>query len=316
VVGHGRSVKVEPDQVQSWFADLLPVAGTEDEVDEEADDSEPVEPPPPEVEAIPRPPAAASAEITAATQAADAQSIMATVTAPPTEGPAVVRRRGNYSSAVLAAGTAQRVLLGTALTTIIAAVTLWVLNSRLEAFKTGASDTFDAALSVARLADWGTRPLVLIGVAASLWYVMRWTAVAYANIPSFGRTRLRLPLSAVPWSFLVPGLNVVAPRRLINDAWRAADEGHFGGQDWMLQPGNRWTGIAWLAGAGGTALHFAGWLVGNASVDAAITSNRLAMLGYVAACGALLSGVMMIQRVTERQEARNAELDEIAEAFV
>ncbi len=211
-----------------------------------------------------------------------------------------------------AAATAQRALLSTTLTTVIAAIALLVLNSRLEAFRQGSTDTFDSALSIANLADWGARPLVVVGVAASGWYVMRWTTIVYGNILSFGKTVLRLPPSAVPWAFFVPILNFFAPRRLINDAWRAADERHQGGKDWMLLRGNVWTGVAWLAGAVALALHAAGWRVGNRTVDAAIGSNRLAMLGYLAIGAAAGCAVMMIQRITERQESRNAELDAMA----
>lgn len=276
VVSQGRSVRVDASQVQSWFADLLPV-----------DEAPPI------------------------TTEGDAPQVVAT---PPTERAPepVPQRRGVYTSPAMAAGTAQRVLLSTAIISFIAAAALWVLNGRLEAFKNTQPGTFDSALSVARLADWGTRPLTLLAIGLSVWYLMRWTAIAYGNIFSFGRTSLRLPQTAIPWAFFVPGLNAVAPRRLINDAWRAADSGMYGGQDWMLQHGNRWTNTAWTLGAAAAVFHLVGWRIGNGTVDEAMASNRWAMLGYVAVALAMLGSVMMVQRVTDRQEARNRELEKVS----
>ena len=268
VVEHGRSVKVDPGRVEAWFADLQPVGESSGAVTPEiVDNVGPDESTPGTggVELISRSIAsAAEAELSAADtirREASARSA-----APPV-------RRSAYTSAAQAAGTVQRTLFSAGIITLIAAATLWILNSRLEAFKAGAPDTFDSALAVGRLADFGTRPLVVLGVVASGWFLMRWTVIVYGNIPSFGRTSLRLPTSAVRWMFVIPGVNLFVPRRLIDGAWRGADATHFGGRDWMLQPGNRWTSPTWAGGTVAIALHLIGWRTGSSSVDSAIAAK-------------------------------------------
>lgn len=284
VVGRGRSIKVEAAQVRSWFTDLLPV-------DEQAADGDREEPSPGDERPPPTP--------------------ESTATPVPT---ASVRTRSPFTSAALAAGTAQRALLSTALIAGIAAGTLLALNTRLAAFKGGAPESFDAALTLAGLADWGTRPLTIIAIVASMWYLMRWTGIVYSNIFSFGKTSLRLPPTAIPWAFFVPGLNLLAAPRLINDAWRAADPTSRGGPDWMLQPGNRWTRLTWSAAIVSIGFHLVGWTIGSSTVDAAIAANRWAAAGWIAVVVAAGSAVLMVQRVTERQERRNEELDAAATA--
>lgn len=288
VVGRGRSVKVEASQVRSWFTDLLPV----DEAAEPSGDTA--------VES--------DAEAVASPVSSDDVSSTppARVAAPAPTGS--VPARSPYTSAALAAGTAQRALLSTALIAGIAAGTLLALNNRLAAFKGGAPESFDAALTLAGLADWGTRPLTLMAIVAGMWYLMRWTGIVYSNIFSFGKTTLRLPPTAIPWAFFVPGLNLLAAPRLINDAWRAADPASRRGSDWMLQPGNRWTRIAWSAAIASVGLHLVGWTIGSATVDAAIAANRWAAAGWIAVVIAAGAAVLMVQRVTERQERRNEEL--------
>lgn len=282
VVGRGRSVRVEASQVRSWFTDLLPVDETKskDTEDEDERSSPPVEPSSAPAAPVPQPPAR----------------------------PVTVRTRSPYTSAALAAGTAQRALLSTAIIAAIASGTLLALNNRLAAFKGGAPESFDAAVTLAGLADWGTRPLALVGIVMSAWYLMRWTAIVYSNIFSFGKTSLRLPPTAVPWAFLVPGFNLIAPPRLINDAWRAADPSSRGGQDWMLQPGNRWIRLTWGAATVSVVLHAVGWTVGSSTVDAAIAANRWAAAGWAAAVVAAGAAVLMVQHVTERQERRHEQL--------
>jgi hypothetical protein len=279
VFGRGRSVRVEASQVRSWFTDLLPVderSPTETKSDSAEPDTALSAASPP-VRSQPRP------QVT-------------------------TRPRSPYTSPALAAGTAQRALLSTALMAVIAAGTLLALNDRLAAFKRGAPESFDAAVTVAGLADWGTRPLAILALVLSLWYLMRWTAIVYSNIFSFGKTSLRLPPTAVPWAFFVPGFNLLVPPRLINDAWRAADPSSGAGQDWMLQPGNRWTTATWGAATISIVLHAVGWTVGSASVDAAIAANRWAAAGWGAATVAAGAAVLTVQRVTEHQERRHREL--------
>ena len=49
--------------------------------------------------------------------------------------------------------------------------------------------------------------------------------------------------------------------------------------------------------------------MGNATVEAAIASNRWAMAGYIAIAVGMVAGVVMVQQITDRQESRNGTLD-------
>lgn len=285
----GRSVKVSPDQVSAWFEDLLPVELRVGETTSET--SVVVEPAATEADA-------AHVRITVdTTSAADDRPL----TVPPPPG-------GGYTSAALAAASAQRMLLGAGLVSFVAAGTMLVLNMRLRSFRDGDAEAFDAAVSVGRLADYGTRPLVVIAIAMAWWLLIRWAEIVYGNVASFGRTNQRLPPESVRWSFMIPVVNLITPRRLINDAFRAAGDARTAGRDWLNLPGNVWTTAAWSFGLVALGAHLVGWWLGSATVDAAVAANDWAMLGYLAQVGATAASGKMIQQVTDRQEHRRAAL--------
>ncbi len=63
--------------------------------------------------------------------------------------------------------------------------------------------------------------LVLIALATVL--VIAWTRRTYRNLPALNVIDLRLRPAWAMWGWLIPGVNLVLPKRVVDDTWRASD---------------------------------------------------------------------------------------------
>jgi hypothetical protein len=210
---------------------------------------------------------------------------------------------------VHALGTALVVLLGANL--VVDVVAFFDDGERRRIFTRLAEGTVsvaEAAASDSRTQAIATAQLLLLAATGVLTFV--WLYRVYVNAGRFGS---QLPHRArwAVWAWLVPFLNFVRPRRIVDQAWRASDP--------ALPPGNA---VAWTA-ARTSAVIMTWWVVFLVSsilsnVGARLTTseaNSAVREGYgvlvladgLDAVAAVLFAVV-VWRLTARQAARIAAL--------
>ncbi len=199
---------------------------------------------------------------------------------------------------------AQLAFLAVGSVAIAAVVALVILNNRLEEFGVAVEGEYARVETAQRVVDTWLRPvLVALGVGALALFAV-WGHRVYANLTAFGKQDLRLPTHAALWSWIVPIVNLVIPRRLIDDAWRGSDVYAFTDPDWKARPGNAWLRTAWWAGGAFIVFTIIGQFVGAATVEKAMDANAWAMLGYGALIVCCLAAVRTIAAITDRQDTR------------
>jgi hypothetical protein len=154
-----------------------------------------------------------------------------------------------------------RSLLGPAqLARTLLAVTSWVAAAlaaaigaqmalRIDALSTSLPDGTGANLGAARAAlGWA----VLASTAAAVAGFVAWTARAHRNLPALGVREGRLAGAWAVVGSLLPGANLVVPKRVVDDLWRASSPrlAPFPGTGWQRRRVgelvHRWWAL-WLA---------------------------------------------------------------------
>jgi hypothetical protein len=150
------------------------------------------------------------------------------------------------------------------------------------------------------------RPTLLAVGVLTLVALIRWTYRSYHNVRSFGKEDLRFGSAAAVWAWLIPGVNLVVPPLLMNDAWRAADVYARDDIRWRRRRGNTWTWIAFVALAISIAAAGLSFVPSRATLQGAIDANRL----LIGAAGALVMAAAAMARavstITRRQQSRLA----------
>ncbi len=185
------------------------------------------------------------------------------------------------------------------------ALALFLLNNRIADVATG-SGSISGMAAAQTLVNGRLRPVLVAAAVITGIALMVWTYRAYANLPSFGKIDLRAPRSAAVWAWLLPGVNLVLPPLLVNDAWRGADVYARDDVKWKRRKGNPWI-VVFVIGiviaGGSTAMSLLG---DRTSFQGAIDANRwliIAAAGVVIACTGLARA---IDAVTARQRQRMA----------
>lgn len=222
----------------------------------------------------------------------------------PDESVDVAAAISRFRDAAPVGQVAQLAFLAVGSVAIAAVVALVILNNRLEEFGVAVEGDYARVETAQRVVDTWLRPvLVALGAAAVVLFAI-WGHRVYANLAAFGKRDLRLPTHAALWSWLVPVVNLVIPRRLIDDAWRGSDVYAFTDPEWKARPGNAWLRTAWWAGGAFIIFTIIGQLEGAATVENAMDANAWAMLGYGALIVCCLAAVRTISAVTDRQDTR------------
>lgn len=207
-------------------------------------------------------------------------------------------------------GVALQVILflGIAIATVVGTLDTWLLARSTDALLVGpASSTLLRVRDAMELTAAG---LVLVGGVV----LVAWMRRAYANLPALAVGDLRFAPGWVVWGWLVPGLNLVRPKQLMDDVWRASDprEQPFSGR-WRDAAGSTWCQIWWWGLLLGAALGLAGHdlIASNAArsvsdpadLQVGLLVSGLAAFLLAAAAMALL---VVVQQIADRQDERAA----------
>ena len=177
---------------------------------------------------------------------------------------------------------------------------LWLLSA------SGPDTAVDELISITEMMD-----LVALVQLASLIVggvlFLAWFHRAYGNIRALGVSEPRYRRGWAVGAWFIPVANLVIPKQLANDLWRAGDpELQPRDPGWQSRPVAalvHWWWVFYLVGSGLSSL--AGNLIGDAAsigaMNTAVAIDATAQALWIAAA---LTGTRVIGRSTERQELR------------
>ncbi len=146
--------------------------------------------------------------------------------------------------------------------------------------------------------------LVLGGVL-----VISWMRLAYRNLPALAVGDLRFNEHWVVWGWLVPGLNLIRPKQVMDDLWRASHPlAPPFSSSWRVGPAPVWSIVWWSTFVIGGSLAVVSELV--APTTAAVgTANARPTLALASCVSLLLAGAagslrILVQQINQRQNAR------------
>ena len=165
-----------------------------------------------------------------------------------------------------------------------------------------ASDSRQAAIGIVQIALY---------LVAAIFF-LRWFRRAYRNLPALGTTYLRWSPGWSVGYWFIPIWNLVRPKQLANDIWRASDPERPASDGDAWRKANVpsllawWWGVFLLAGFVG---RYAGRASSNASdIDAFLHSSRALIACDVLSVIAAVLAITVVRRTTARQEARATRL--------
>lgn len=142
-----------------------------------------------------------------------------------------------------------------------------------------------------------------IGLVTGVAFVM-WLRRIYRNLRALGVRWMRLSPGWAVWAWFVPGFNLIAPKRMLDDIWRATglEAPHPIGDRWRRGPVPWWLHAWWVLFVGAAAL-----LIAGAWIDSGLDDRGAVLMLVLAAALSLVvlpAAVLVIGGVTRRQEAR------------
>jgi hypothetical protein len=173
-----------------------------------------------------------------------------------------------------------------------------------------------AAVADAEQAAWDARLSLLAGLQAGLYLAtgvafIAWFHRACQNLVAFGTEALRFTTGWAVGAWLVPILNLVRPKQLADDLWRATDPAlpDQPGAAWKQVRVPPWLHAWWLLWVLWWA---AGILARDPGQDASLQQFRRAAIATLTGDAlALPAGVLaclVVLRITQRQHARAAQV--------
>lgn len=173
----------------------------------------------------------------------------------------------------------------------------------------------DVAVDLAMVSTWVGR-LTLVGALASvvaLVGAVAWTNRAYRNLPALGVKGLRFSPEIVGAAWLVPGVNVVVPKLVLDELWRGSDPmTRSGTKRWRRQEAPTAAHVGWIALCAGIPAAALVAFAAPLQEATSVSDVRLRLLLGVAANGCLLlataSLAVVVRQINERQAERAGRL--------
>jgi hypothetical protein len=213
--------------------------------------------------------------------------------------------RGDYESPAPRARWASRLLIVAVVADGLSLLALASQRSLLDRGP-GAISLAEWHRSQSRIGGLALVELALLILGAI--FVLRWLHLAYRNLTAIGAAELRFtPGWAVGWWF-VPIANIVRPKQVLDDLWRAsaADET---GPGWRGLPRPNVTAIWWLtlvlAGVTGRLAV----AMSTDTIDHLKTRDGALMFSHATSIVAAICLWQVVRKVTARQDARAAALE-------
>ncbi len=181
----------------------------------------------------------------------------------------------------------------------------------------GSAPAANGASAPAIFSPWVSSATAAAGVFSliSLVAAVAWTGRAYRNLAALRVTGLRFSAEVVGIAWLVPGVNLVVPKLVIDEIWRGSDP-HCrpGSKGWRRSPAPTALHVGWLAllvsapivAITGTTVPLGG--------DLSVSDVRLRLLlGMAASLGLVLATAclsMVIRDTADRQRDRFSSIGE------
>ncbi len=160
--------------------------------------------------------------------------------------------------------------------------------------------------------------LTFVAYLLAIVFFISWFRRAYRNLPALGATGLRYRSGWTIGGWFIPIANLIIPKQIANDIWRASAPNELANQRTLWQGGDVPAVYQWSWG-----FFVVGSFLGNAAFRADLAADDIDGYRRAAAVtigsdlvdvvGATLA-LLVIRRTTARQEARAAGLSASAEA--
>lgn len=167
------------------------------------------------------------------------------------------------------------------------------------------------SIDVAVISSWvGTLNIAasVVGFVGLLTAVL-WTNRAYRNLPALGVRGLRFSPEIVGASWLVPGVDLVVPKLVLDELWRGSDPGtRSGSRHWRTQAAPTVAHVGWIALLAGVPAAVMVALASPITGALRVPELRLRLLLGSSANVCLLIGVaclwLVVGQIGERQAER------------
>ncbi len=150
--------------------------------------------------------------------------------------------------------------------------------------------------------------LYLLALIAAIVFFIRWFHRAYSNLRALGQPHLRFGTGWAIGAWFVPILNLFRPKQIANDIWRGSDPSapRLNESAWKDRPVPALLGLWWAAWIVTSVL---GNVVGRLwwgadTIEATRDAARLDLASYVLDIPAAVLAILVVRRLTARQEER------------
>ncbi len=212
-----------------------------------------------------------------------------------------------YQSPRVVAVALQLILfLGISVAAVVGVIDSWLLVRSGDHLPVGPSNA--ALLQTRDIVELVSVALVLIGGIL----LVSWMRRAYANLPALAVGDLRFAAWWVVGGWVIPGINLVRPKQIMDDLWRASHPlAPPFSSSWRVAPGPLWSHLWWWGLLLGAALGLAGRGVIATNAARAVSDPTDLQVGLlISGLSAFLLAVaafallVLVQQVTDRQDER------------
>jgi hypothetical protein len=206
------------------------------------------------------------------------------------------------------AGAVSIVAFATAVTYSFFAIGLLTQRSVVLRLNDGEAVTLQQALNADRLAQSGLVAVVVTSLALLVTLIV-WLWRASSNTEAFGVGPQRLGRAWLIGAWLVPVANLILPKRLLDDVWRASDADASANPEWTRLPGSRLVALWWVTFVASVVITGLAIGLGNGNDLAAVAQSKLihaAGAGLAAAAAILIA--VAVQAINRRQDRRAVDL--------
>jgi len=223
------------------------------------------------------------------------------VHAPPAPGNGFRSPRGAATVAAILIGLSAFVAVGA-----LAVDVVWLRDVGAE------GSSYEVVMDLARLMD-SLSLVQLVTLLAGAVAFMVWLHRAYGNLPTLGIVKPRYGRAWTIGAWFVPIVNLIIPKHLANDVWRAGDpdltSGEPGWRKRRVATPVHWWWAAYLVG--GALVRLGTSMLGNAAgFEDARDAVIVDALGQALMVAAALAAIWVIRHSTQRQETRASALRE------
>lgn len=135
---------------------------------------------------------------------------------------------------------------------------------------------------------------------------LRWFHRAYRDLEPLGATGLRFPAPEALWSWFLPGFNLIRPKQIANDIWRASDPEGPMGEAWKKNRVSALMHAWWLFAVLSVAAGFVGFrgVRSGENVREILAGSWFSVGGDLAGMVAAILAVSVVEGITRRLEQR------------